>query len=583
MGDRNRKLPVGWVEVSLGELTSRIVGGGTPSKSNIGFFSGEIPFMTVKDMNIERPTDTKDHITKEALENSSANLIDPDTLIVATRIGLGKIVRALFPTAINQDLKALYFHDELIDKNFIEQWYRNNEKFIQQIGKGTTVKGIRLEVLKSLRIPFPPLNEQKRIVAKIQELQARTRRAREALENIPDLLEQLRQSILAAAFRGDLTKHWREEHPDVEPASELLKRIRAERRKLWEEAELEKLKAKGFTGDKLDTEFSKRRKQYNEPAPVDTTDLTELPDGWCWGSAEELSEWVTDGTHQPPPFTDKGVPFLVISNMVNGLIEWNSVQKWVTPEVYEMFTGAFKPKKGDIIYSTVGSYGVAVEITTGDKFMFQRHIAHIRPISELFSGTYFAFCLNSPICRKQADKYARGVAQKTINLADLRHFAIPIAPFSEQLQLVVILKKTLETVTERQRRTKMLLGEMEHLNRSILSIAFRGNLVPQDPNDEPAWMLLERIREEKARQATMEKKKGRQKGTKMKISKTKGRDIATILQEADRTMTPEELFSLGGFDEGSVDTFYDQLRDSVFAKKVRETRKGNEVLLEAIK
>ncbi len=107
----------------------------------------------------------------------------------------------------------------------------------------TELSGVRIAELTS---SDPPLNEQKRIVSRIEELQLRSRRAREALETVPDLLEQLRQSLLAAAFRGDLTKEWRKKNPDVEPASELLKRIRAERRKRWEEAELEKLKAKGL-------------------------------------------------------------------------------------------------------------------------------------------------------------------------------------------------------------------------------------------------------------------------------------------------------------------------------------------------
>jgi len=111
-------------------------------------------------------------------------------------------------------------------------------------------------------------------VAKLESLQARSRRAREALEAVPPLLEKLRQSILAAAFRGDLTADWREQHPDVEPASELLKRIRTERRKKWEQAEFAKLKAKGKnpTDDKW-------KLKYVEPEPVDESELPELPEG----------------------------------------------------------------------------------------------------------------------------------------------------------------------------------------------------------------------------------------------------------------------------------------------------------------
>ena len=140
-------------------------------------------------------------------------------------------------------------------------------------------------------IPLPPLNEQRRIVAKLEALHARSRRAREALDAVPPLLEKLRQSILAAAFRGDLTKDWRAKNKDVEPASELLERIRVERRKKWEEAELAKMKAKGKA-----PRDDRWKAKYKEPEPVDATGLPELPEGWCWASLEELAHVGTGAT-----------------------------------------------------------------------------------------------------------------------------------------------------------------------------------------------------------------------------------------------------------------------------------------------
>ena len=125
---------------------------------------------------------------------------------------------------------------------------------------------------------MPPLAEQRRIVAKIEALQERSRRAREALSEVGPLLEQFRQSVLAAAFRGDLTADWRAAHPNVEPASELLHRIRAERRRRWEQAELAKYEAKGQKPPK------NWQDKYKEPEPVDDSDLPELPEGWVWAT-----------------------------------------------------------------------------------------------------------------------------------------------------------------------------------------------------------------------------------------------------------------------------------------------------------
>lgn len=127
--------------------------------------------------------------------------------------------------------------------------------------------------MKNFDIPVAPTGEQRRIVEKIDALQDRSRKAREALSEVGPLLEQFRQSLLAAAFRGDLTADWRAQNPNVEPASELLKRIRKERRQKWEEAELAKYEAKGKQPPKGWQE------KYKEPDPVDESELPELPAG----------------------------------------------------------------------------------------------------------------------------------------------------------------------------------------------------------------------------------------------------------------------------------------------------------------
>ena len=134
-----------------------------------------------------------------------------------------------------------------------------------------TVKHLSSRTVEDLELPLPPLAEQQRIVAKIEALQERSRRAREALSEVGPLLEQFRQSVLAAAFRGDLTADWRAAHPNVEPASELLHRIRAERRRRWEQAELVKYEAKGQKPPK------NWKEKYKEPEPVDDSDLAQTP------------------------------------------------------------------------------------------------------------------------------------------------------------------------------------------------------------------------------------------------------------------------------------------------------------------
>ena len=201
------ELPEGWVTTQLGELLKRIVGGGTPSKASPAYFQGAIPFMTVKDLHARFVADTQDHISDTALEDSASTLVPADTLIIATRMSLGKITRPLVTTAINQDLKALFLH-EGVDKTYVEYLWRANEARIQGMGTGTTVKGIRLEDIRGLDVPLAPSAEQTRIANQLDTLLTRIQSCNDRFDAIPALLKRFRQAVLGAATSGALTQEW---------------------------------------------------------------------------------------------------------------------------------------------------------------------------------------------------------------------------------------------------------------------------------------------------------------------------------------------------------------------------------------
>lgn len=201
-------VPKGWATIDFGSLLTQILGGGTPSKSVPTYFEGNVPFMTVKDMTERFPSDTVDHISEEAIQNSATIVMPADTLIVATRMSLGKVVRPRFKTAINQDLKAISLADG-VDKTFIEHWWRYRSSFIQNLGTGTTVKGIRLKDIRTLSINLAPLNEQKRIADKLDALLLRVDACRERLDRVPQILKHFHHAVLTAATSGALTEEWR--------------------------------------------------------------------------------------------------------------------------------------------------------------------------------------------------------------------------------------------------------------------------------------------------------------------------------------------------------------------------------------
>jgi type I restriction enzyme, S subunit len=486
-------LPEGWVNTNGDHLFTQIIGGGTPSKSNASFFQGDIPFMTVKDLKERFPSDTIDHISLEAIEYSSTTVVPADTLIVATRMSLGKIVRPLVQTAINQDLKAL-FVAEGIDKTFVEYWWRCNSNLIQDLGTGTTVKGIRLEDIRSLPIVLPPLKEQKRIAYKLDRLLSRVDACRDRLDRIPFILDRFRQSVLLLAMSGELTAEWREiSHESTE----------------WQNVML-----------------------------------------------SEICSSIVDGTHQAPPQTESGIPFITIAAINDGRLHIEKATRFVSSLYFEQLQPSRKPVIGDILFSVTGSIAIPALVDVDEPFIFQRHIAILKPDSSRIVSKFLFYVLNSENIKRQSQAVATGTAQKTISISRLRAFEIDLPSIEEQIEVVRLIESLFAYVERIEDSYKRACTQVEQLTPTLLNMAFRGELVSQDPNDEPASVLLERIRVEKAAQPIeLKRVSTTRRSTMNRLSKESVKQVIEQL--------PNDKFS---FDElrGEISGDYDLLKDLLF-------------------
>lgn len=188
-------------------------------------------------------------------------------------------------------------------------------------------------------------------------------------------------------------------------------------------------------------------------------------------SLDEVCDFITDGTHQSPKFVNAGVPFLFVKNIVSGEIDFDT-EKYISEETYSQLTRTKKPEKNDILYSTVGSYGIAVEVDADRKFSFQRHIGHLRPTKALINSSFLCSQMNTPFVRAQADIRARGVAQKTLNLSEIKKFRILLPPRNEQDEFISIVKNAKELEVNQAQSAKRI----EDLLSSLLSSAFAGKL-----------------------------------------------------------------------------------------------------------
>ena len=276
---QNQSLPEGWLETKLGQII-------VLSKEKVNPLDlDEIPYISLE--HIESDTcRIIGHGWAKDVKSTKSVFQAGQILYGRLRPYLNKVFKPDFSGICSTDILVLT-GTGAIDNDFLLRFLSQNSvvQYATSRSSGINLPRVSFTALTELPINLPPLNEQKRIANQINLLKEKSSSARKALEAMPPLLEKFRQSVLSSAFRGDLTADWRAQNPDIEPAEKLLECIRKERCKRWEENELAKMKAKGKTPK--DDEW---KAKYKEPEPVDTTDLPELPEGWCWASIGQIFE-----------------------------------------------------------------------------------------------------------------------------------------------------------------------------------------------------------------------------------------------------------------------------------------------------
>ena len=286
-----------------------MVGGGTPKASDANNFAepgSGVPWITPADLTgydeVFIGSGRRD-LSPEGLEGSSARVLPKGTVLFSSRAPIGYCAVAANDIATNQGFKSLVLKSGL-DPEFVRLYLLASTDYAELAASGTTFKELSGSRMKGLLIPVAPESEQRRIVARLDAIEAHRRAAAEKLARLPDLLDRYRQSVLAAAFRGDLTADWRAEHPDAEPASALLDRVRAERRRRWIADKAEKATARAEARDakkgktwteatrtsRLTKESAKAEKKYAPAAPADAKTLGTLPDGWLWTTVDEATD-----------------------------------------------------------------------------------------------------------------------------------------------------------------------------------------------------------------------------------------------------------------------------------------------------
>ncbi len=504
----NSLAPASWREVRLGDVAT--VQNGAPFAS--GLFNKNqdgLPLIRIRD------------VGANSTDAFYSGEYEPDYLVEQGSILVGmdgdfRCRRWTGPVGLlNQRVCRIRVTSGFVDEDFAFSFLQPYLSAVEAVTSSITVKHLSSKTVADLRLVLPPLNEQKRIVAKIEALQLRSSAAKEALDAIPPLLEKFRQSILAAAFRGDLTKKWREAHPFTEPASKLLERIRAERRRRWEEAN--------------------PRKKYAEPEPVDTTALPDLPEGWCWAWLSDCGE-VSRGKSKHRPRNDERLfgdkyPFIQtgevarsgghISEATNYYSDFGLAQSRLFP---------------------AGTVCITIAANIADSAVldlpacFPDSVVGVIPDAGLLSSEFIEFYIRT--ARDDLEAVAPATAQKNINLAVLSQVVVPVPPVLERLEIERIVNEAMGFLDGASDRQSTVATALASLNQSILAKAFRGELVPQDPNDEPASVLLKRIQAERQAAGGPKKKGGRGKKKAPRPTSTAKASIASSPRPVERPTIP---------------------------------------------
>lgn len=288
--------------------------------------------------------------------------------------------------------------------------------------------------------------------------------------------EVLRKSILQMAIQGKLVP----QNSSDEPASVLLQKIRAEKEKLMNEGKI--------------------KKEKSLPPITDCEIPFAIPDTWRWVRLGELATKFTDGTHSTPKYVLSGVPFLSVKDMSRGVLDFSNT-KFISEEEHKILYKRCNPEKGDLLITKVGTTGVPVIVDTDKQFSLFVSVALMKFSPQYLDVFFLKELINSPLVQQQAQENTRGVGNKNWVLDDIRNTIVPLPPLEEQKRIVEAIEKfepLLSEYDKLEQQAEKLDGEIfDKLKKSILQYAIQGKLVPQDSSDEPASVLLSKIKAEK--------------------------------------------------------------------------------------
>ena len=512
---------VNWQPVALGELIEIVMGQAPPGSECNKDGRGTI-FVKAGEFAAQRP------VVREWTTQPLKLAEHGDVFICVVGATSGKINLGI-DCAIGRSVAALR-PTAALDQKYLYYFLTTKVLSLRGDSTGSAQGVISKDDLSQIEIPTAPINEQRRIVAKIEELFSELDKGIENLKTARAQLKVYRQALLKHAFEGKLTAQWRAENQDkLETAAALQKRIQQERAQRYQQQLAEwtnkspsvPLLQRGkptsaATSSPLSSSLAhpplkkggRGDLKPKSPKPLppltkeELAELPELPEGWAWTRLGNTNVEISDGPFgsnlKSSDYVDSGVRVVRLEN-IGSLKFIEDKESFVTEEKYELLK-RHSVTTGDIVFSSfiIENVRVALVPPSITKAINKADCFCVRFSGETLSNIFAVLFLSTRHVYKQLESLIHGVGRPRINTTQLKDVVIPVCSAAEQQVIIAEIESRLSEVDQLELTLTTSLQQAEALRQSILKKAFAGLLVPQDPHDEPASKLLARIKAERA-------------------------------------------------------------------------------------
>ena len=515
-----------WTKLSaLGD----IIGGGTPSTKEPAYWTDEIGWISPADLtgySAKTIVRGSKSISRVGLDNSSAKLMPAGSVHFSTRAPIGHVVISSEPIATNQGFKSLVPAPGIFN-DYVYYYLMASRDYARKRGSGTTFLELSGRAFGELPIPLAPKATQHKIVAKIEELFSELDKGIDSLKTARAKLNVYRQSVLKHAFEGKLTAQWREENKDkLETPEQLLAHITQER-KIAHREQIEEwtIAVKVWEKNRKKGKKPVKPRTIKKLQPFVLEELRKLPEIesalWKWVKIDEICSH-TQYSIKAGPFGSALRKQFYVSDGYKVYGQEQVISG--DPGYGNYFIGAVKyeelksckiaPK--DVLISLVGTVG-KVLILPDDcrEGIINPRLIKITLNLSFYRPEFFKYFFESVFVRGLYKTLAKGTTMDVLNLGIIQNLPFPLCSLDEQDAIIRLLEERLTTIEQQEQEIASVLNQAEMLRQSILKKAFSGQLVPPDPNDEPASILLERIKAEETAWSQINKqtKRRREKAT----------------------------------------------------------------------